>query len=830
MEMRAAAYSEGNVSLKIVSAKDNSNVQKEQIQAFIDEGVDLLVVAPNQYNSITTVLDKAYDKGIPVILIDRKADSPKYTAFIGTDNYEIGRTIGSYMAGKLGGKGIVLEIKGLNSSSPAVERHRGFADAIAAFPGISTVDGGDTDWTEESAITVTEAFAGRNPGFKADAVFGHNDRIASGARKILGDDGGIYVGVDALPSDDGGVKMVIDGKLDATYIYPTRGDLVVALAMQVLNNEPFEKDTYLSSALITSDNAAIMLTQMDEVRDMQDRIMGINSQIDVFLKQYNTQRLLLIMSVIVVLLILFLAAYIYRNELRRHNRAVAEANERLRFFTNVSHEIRTPLTLIADPLARISETETLSGKGRKMLELVNRQVEVLLNLVSQILDIRKIQNQKMSVSMAETDIAACVRRCCESFIPHASARGIGVKTYIPEHLRVMTDEGKIERIAYNLVSNAIKYSPEGCCIGITLASDKSEGSFSISVSDQGKGIKPKDLKKIFQRFYQVTDSVSGTGIGLALVQDMVKLMKGDIKVESEPGKTEFKVILPSEIIGCEDTAVHENIVLESSAPRRTAVYNALDGEQVLVVDDNADVRSYLHDLLGDAGYGVLEAANGTEAMQTATENIPDIVISDVMMPGTNGHALCQKLKEQTVTSHIPVILITASAMEEDRAKGYESGADAYISKPFTSRIILSRIRNLIDGRKHLKDIFSYTVQAQEPAPQTENILPQAENKFVSLFRQKVEEKMCESNFSVETLAAELNMSRVQLYRKIKALTGQNPVELVRDARLAKADWLLKNEGANVSEAAYSVGFSSPSYFIKCYKERYGKTPKENLTA
>ena len=845
-EMLSSAYAEGDITLDIVSAADDNELQERQITEFVEKGVDLIVVAPNQTIPISSALQKAKRKGIPVICVDRKAEEFVCDAFIGADNENAGRSVGQFLVSRLKGKGVVVEFGGLAGSSPASERNKGFLEALRNSPGIKVVNGGSTDWTTEGAERTIEAFIHQHPDVRPDAIFGHNDRIAVAAKKLYKRHGidVISVGVDALPTPDGGLRKVANGELEASYLYPTRGDLIIKLAKKVLEGEKIEKDTYLSSALITRENAEAVLTQIDDMQQMQQRITTLNSQINGFLRQINNQRLMFMLALVIVLLLISFGVYVFREELAKRKRSEAETNERLRFFTNVSHEFRTPLTLIADPLDRIDRSRELSGNNARLLSLAKRQVDVMLGLVSTLLDLRKVQDNKMSLHPQEVDIAKTFRLWVEGFKPMAETKGVGIRLSAPQQLIVTVDTDKLERISYNLLSNALKYSPPSTVVEVSLASHSDH--FVFMVNDQGKGLTEEEVSRIFIRFYQAPSSVSGTGIGLALAKELVDMMGGSIDVKSIPHEgTSFKVSIPTAIQKVSDEKQEKYMFVDPVEVKADAitVSEKETDNLVLVVDDNADVRTYLRDTLQQEGYKVIEANDGVSGLRSASENVPDIIVSDVMMPVMGGHELCRQLKSQTVTSHIPVIMLTAQAMDDQRMEGYDVGVDAYITKPFSSRVLLSRVRNLLKNRLLLKVVFSgegtepdiskkdthsteLTGKNSQEETNGDDGRISMESAFLTSFKEQVEQHMTESGFSVETLAANLNLSRVQMYRKIKAITGQNPVELIREARLLRADDMLRTGRYTISEVAYCVGFSSPSYFSKCYKQQFGHTPGE----
>ena len=836
-ELRMGTYLFDNVELRIASANDDDRRQIEQIDSLVDSGIDLLFVSPNQMNTVSEAIDRAYDRGIPVIYFDRKTNSKKYTAFIGADNYDIGRTMGHFLATQFGGKGRVVEITGLKDSSPAIERHRGFMDAIKEYPGIKLVYMSHGNWTTPSGEKAMDEILKHTRDF--DCVFAQNDRMADGARNVMrrkaADMKVSYIGVDALPMQNGGMPQVKDGSLLASYLYPTRGDLVMQLAINILEGKPYERENHLKSTIVTRDNVDAMLMQADEMKQQRDRLEVLHGQVDRYLAQYNHQKVFLLLSSIIIALLIVFFIYIYRTIIMKRRLAEETMNAKLQFFTNVSHEFRTPLTLIADPVDRLLADTHLGEEQRRLLQLARKNVSMMLRLVGEILDFRKVQNGKMTVETSRFDLAAGLREWTGNFGPVAQKKRIAMNTSMPETLVVCTDRNKVERICYNLLSNAMKYTNDGGCINVSLAGAE-DGSFTLSVADNGIGIAPDKLSHVFDRFYQARHNMGGTGIGLALVKSFVDLLGGRVSVKSTEGQgSEFIVTLPSaktanaeETPGAGKTSeilADEYIASSGVDPDDDRDYcddimtesgDGSEREEILVVDDNDDMKKYVGSLLSST-YDVSYASDGNEGLEKATREVPGLIVCDVMMPGMNGLEMCRRIKTSTATSHIPVILLTANAREGQRADGYECGADAYIVKPFSGKVLTARVRNLIESRRQLKNIYA---QGETDETQPESM----DKHFMNEFRAKVNEHLADPALNVETLSAELGLSRVQMYRKVKALTGSTPVELIRITRLKRADKLLKAGGHTVSEVSYEVGFSSPSYFSKCYKDYFGHTP------
>ena len=864
-ELKTGEYLNDSILVRLASSNDDNVLQNKQINQFVDEGVDLLVVSPNQLSAISKAVERAYDKGIPVILYDRKTNSDKYTAFIGCDNYAMGKSMGNYIASRLHGKGRVVEVRGLEGSSPALERHRGFMDAIKPYPGIQVVASEGGDWKEESGILAMKRILEKVQDF--DYVYAHNDRLAWGAyvaAKQMGMEQKYkYTGVDAMATEGGGLELVRDGVFDATYLYPTKGDEVIALAMKILTHKPYRRDNYLSTSIITRENAEITLMEAREAERQAKNLKTLHKQVDQYLADYNSQKVILVglgffLLVIIVAAVLIFRGYVIKarlnEELARKNEEVLElTHSRLVFFTNISHELRTPLTLIADPVEMLLEDDGIKGKSRELLKMVQRNAIALQQLVGSILDFRKIQNGKMELKLSRFDIVKALQLWTGDFALTAERKNIRLHldvdgyTATPE---IVADEEKIARVVFNLLSNAMKYTPAGGDIFVALK-NVGKDNLRIDVRDTGKGIAKEEADMVFERFFQAKGAASGTGIGLALVKSFVELHHGEARVESELGKgSDFFFTIPREQEG-EIQVIHndgksvDNSASTSSPAGNNYVDESVlqyidDGEKkggklqqvvdgsankptLLIVDDNNDIRQYERTLLQD-DYIVLEASDGKEGLEVAKKEVPDLVVCDVMMPVMDGLEFTRQLKTHTATSHIPVIMLTAKNLEEQRAEGYDHGADSYITKPFHSKVLLARIENLLRQRKLLKHVYQGSKEAETEI--ADSHLEDRDKQFIQKLRDIIRENMSNSAFGVEDIGKEIGLSRVQLYRKVKAMTGSSVVDLLRKARLSKAKRLLESRSKSVSEVAYEVGFSAPSYFTKCFKDEYGMLPGE----
>lgn len=858
--VREALFYDG-VEVEIRTAKDNNRNQIADIKYFIDKKVDLLIVAPNEAAAITPVVEKAYRQGIPVVVIDRKILSDKYTAFVGADNYEIGKDVGQYILNRLHGKGKVLEITGLEGSTPAMERHKGLTDVLKEEPGIEITASVDGAWLQSVAGEKMDSVFQTNKNI--DLVFAQNDRMAIGAylsaRQQQLEKEMLFVGIDALPGKEYGVEQIINGVLDATFIYPTGGDKIVQVAMDILEKRPYERETKLSTALVDKTNARVMQLQTDHITEQDGKIERLNNQVNEYLSRYSAQTMFLYACLIILLLFAALLAIIVRAywtknrmnmELSRQKKKLEEQRDqlislskqleeathaKLVFFTNVSHDFRTPLTLVADPVEQLLEDKALTPRQQSLLKVVHKNVHILLRLVNQILDFRKYENDKLELVRANMNLRMQLQEWSHSF------QTLALKKHIHFVLEVNDDRAdylmavdaeKMERVYFNLLSNAFKFTPENGTITVTLSTlTKEEGGryARLVVADTGSGISVQHIRHIFDRFYQIDVNHAGSGIGLALAKAFVELHGGEITVDSVEGKgTVFTVDIPMTVV--EEPSA--DLVQEPRITQQTVVEELEDMETeeqipdenkecILIIDDNADVRDYVKSLLKEE-YTVIEAPDGRAGLKKAMKYVPDAIICDVMMPVMDGLECCRKLKTELQTSHIPVMLLTACSLDEQRIQGFECGADSYISKPFNSKLLLVRLRNLMDNHKRLKQFFG------DKTTLSKESVSDVDKGFVDRFRELIEENLADSELSVEDLGSKMGLSRVQLYRKIKALTNYSPNELVRIARLKKAASLLASSEKTISEITYEVGFTSPSYFTKCYKEYFGESPTDFL--
>ena len=863
-EIRREALFYPNVDIEIRTVKDDNEAQKKDIEHFIEKKVDLLIVSPNEADAVAPAIEKAYDAGIPVVFFDRKIHSDKYSAYVGADNYEVGYQVGEYIASRLSGKGQIVELTGLKGSTSALERHEGLVDALKQTS-VQVLESVDAAWLQASAEQAFDSILNKNP--QIDLVFAHNDRMAAGAylaaRKKGREKDILFVGIDALSGKGFGVEQVVNGELDATFIYPTGGDRIMQVAMAILQQKPYDRETKLSTALVNHANARIMEMQTEHIAQLDNKIDEMDKQLDAFLLRYSAQRMFLFACIIILILVGVLLFFVVRafwtknrlnEELSKQKRQVEEQRDqmmqlskelekathaKLAFFTNVSHDFRTPLTLISDPVNQLMESRNLDEHEHFLLNIVQKNVTVLLRLINQIMDFRRFESGKLKLHLSEFNVSESIHEWTEAFRTLSYRKHIRFEVIADptgSDYTMIADAEKMERITYNLLSNAFKFTPENGKVTVRLSrfEKAEEGWLRFTVSDTGVGMPAEHVQHIFESFYQIDVHHAGSGIGLALVKAFVEMHHGQIRVESAEGKgTVFIIDMPMKQAGTLAEGLEKNAIMDNL--KEGAVLAAdhegvrisservenENKEMVLVIDDNQDVRDYVKMLLQEE-YTVIEATNGLEGLQQAMKYVPDAIICDVMMPVMDGIECCRRLKSEVQTSHIPVMMLTAYTMDEQKVKGYECGADSYILKPFSAKLLMVRLRNLLDNRKRLQSFF-----ADKSTLKKESIA-EPDKSFVEKLRTLIDEHLSNPELSVEELGEKLGLSRVQLYRKAKVLTGYSPNELLRIARLKKASSLLASSEKTIAEIAYEVGFSAPSYFAKCYKDYFGENPTDFL--
>lgn len=679
-EMLAAQHIyDQNAKVVIVNAHDDTQRQIQQIDSLANAGIDLLVVAPNESGPITEAIVRTRKKGIPVIFFDRRAETQDYTAFIGGNNVVAGEMVAYYavdLAKEVTGhRPKVLEITGFKSASPVRERHEGFSKVMQEHSELD-FEWMEGDWSSEQVYDVVQQKMAE--GQLPDIIFCHNDGMTSGAYRALQEAGQEsrvkLLGIDGMP--DEGISFVQKGQLAGTYIYPTHGEEVVRLALNILTDQPYDRDNYMQGMMVTPDNVNLIAHNSREIIEQNQHLITIHDKLENAFGLYNTQKkelLASLASIVLLLVALFLIWRAVRQTKRAHRRMKALNKEQTRFYTNASHQLKTPLTLIAGPVRKLLDDSALKPNQRELLEIVGRNVDQLESVTSSVLNFRK---EVDSTSVADAT-----------------------------------------------------------------ASDALQKTLSKEIVQEGR----------------------------------MEMLKQDDNEELA---------------------------------------------NILIVDDNDDMRRYLRTLLADQFF-VLEAADGQSGLQLARESVPDLIVSDVMMPVMDGLQFCKLVKEDLITSHIPVILLTARSEEAQQLEGYECGADAYLTKPFKVGLLIARINNLLRSRKQLRHIFDGKPEEEERVQ-----LATQDKLFIDQLKEVFRKNMSNPNLKMDELGDEIGLSRVQMYRKVKVLTGYSPVELLRQMRLQRAFILLNSTTKTVAEIAYEVGFNTPGYFSKCFREQYGKQPSD----
>ena len=509
---------------------------------------------------------------------------------------------------------------------------------------------------------------------------------------------------------------------------------------------------------------------------------------------------------------------------------------KLRFFTNISHELRTPLTLIIGPVENILQTERISNSVRGQLEIVQSNSHRMLRMVNQLLDFRKIQNKKMRLKVQKSLLSDIVNETCANFKKEAYDKHINLNIENKAgDSTVWVDRSRVDTILFNLLSNAFKFTPAGKSITVTV--DEKPGYVLLIVKDEGIGIPMEKRGVLFERFSSNNElsgqNNTGTGIGMNLVKELVDLHHGYIEVESEVGKgTTFTVMFRTgkehfgsevDIVVDDKSSTQTTSLPQETLENRLAQIDTKDNKRtILVVDDNEDMRSFLSNILG-SDYRIIKAADGKEALATIEKDMPDVVITDLMMPNMDGLELTAHIKRSQDLSHIPVILLTAKSAIESRLEAMKEGADDYVTKPFEPEYLRARVRNLISQRVQLEANYRKRLMRLEPQKNDEGVQG---DTFLAKLLDIMDKQMENNTLTVDELVEDMGMGRTVFFNKLKSLTGLSPVEFIREMRIKRAAQLLEQKQYNITEVTYMVGMNDSRYFAKCFKATYGMTPSE----
>lgn len=868
-----------NLNLVFKSVRDDSQQQIADIEQFIEDGVDLLIISPNESSALSPVVEKAYDAGIPVVLYDRKVDSDKYTAFIGGDNRQIGSIAGSYTLSIIDGRKRIALIRGTRGSTADTERYEGFVSVLdqQKISGAAIAVEAYANFTREDARkAMGELLSKTREEDPYDLVFAFNDEMAAGVYDAYVEAGmkkPFIMGIDALLAADGTgtIPYILDGMIDASFIYPTGGNAVISLAHRILMGEPFERENILSTEMVNRTNVRVYQTQVNQLAEKQRRAEELNSRIQAYNQRYERQQqmMYIILAFAMILgMVLILLAF----TMRTRNRLVIRLNEqnaqilkqvesleaqkkqlidlseqleettqaKLNFFTNISHEFKTPLSLISGPIDDLIANKQMPANAEVPLDILKRNSSKLTRLITELLDFRTLESGNLAVNYSMGNLDTFLREILKMFADVIRRRNLHFEYEVDDSgYEIPFDPIKMEKVFTNLLSNAFNHVDKEGTIRIRLSSTPIESGrdINLSVFNSGSYIPPENIEKIFQRFYTLDAEQKGTGIGLALVTSLVDALGGVIQVDSEQATgTTFTVKIPLE----KDLLTDARFNTKTYVPEFAKLKLATMGEEdvasgildemareegkptVLVIEDNVDMRYYIRTILS-SDYHVLLAKDGNIGTSKAFKLLPDIVLCDIMMPDMDGYEVCRQLKGNPSTKDIPIILLTACSLDEQRARGYESGAEAFMQKPFNVTTLKVRMRQLLQRKEQI----SSEIQGDWLIGRKAGTLSSAAATMLNRFREYVEEHIME-NISLDEIAQHLGYSKSKLYRELKDVTEYSPIDLVNLVRLHKAVDLMTREQQNITEAAFNTGFSSPSYFSRTFLKYYYMRPKDYI--
>nr|WP_255066764.1 substrate-binding domain-containing protein [Lacihabitans sp. LS3-19] len=847
-EMKRELAFHPEFKLEIIESYSETEQQIEQVRAIAKEDIDLLIITPNEAKPLTAAIEEIYKSGVPVIFVDRKTDSGQYTAFIGADNYEIGKTTGKFISSQFRDRGNIIELELEMTSSPATERHRGFKDAVADAPNLKIVESVEIKDGLTDINNYLPRILKEHP--ETNIVFAHTDFLAvtayEVAQKVEKAKSLFFVGIDALPVSKG-MQQVKERILDASLLYPTGGAEAIQTAVKILKKQPFKKENKLLTNVITAENVDIMLSQIEKIKEQQVDIERQVYRINDLNKTYSSQRnrLYFMSALFIGVVVLGTFLFFLLQEKQQSNIVLAQQNDainrqkdeiekvsevarqatedKMRFYSYISHEFKTPLSLILTPTEDLIERKAYNvNESKQVLELIKKNANRLLKLVDQVLDLRKIDAGKIELNADFYDLVSFSKEIVDDFKFKAKNANIDLQFICPfKELPYEFDAEKLDKVLFNILSNAFKYTPNGGFIHVSLM--KNINNVEIKISDNGVGMSEIDRENAFEMFYRANKNVSlGTGLGLALSREFVHLHKGEISVESKKDSgTSFIISLPLLLNDSRNQVADAPVFdheIETEKVEKSELRPLESDISLVIIEDNAELLEFLNAKFSKL-YNVYLAESAEEGWDKILNFVPDLIISDVMLPKQDGFELTQKVKQDFRTSHIPVILLTAKGKIESQIEGTKAGADAYMGKPFNQLLLEEKVKNLIENRDRMRRRFSNEIT-------NPGNVQSSERKFLLDFELLIEKYLNDSTLSVEKLSAELGMSRVQLYRKITAITNHNVNDYIAEYKIKKAKSLLADASKNISEIAYELGFNNPSYFTTFFKQKTNKTPSE----
>ena len=874
-EMNRELFFHPNLKMEYKETRDNVPVQIQQVEELLKQKIDVLIICATDATQLVPVVTKVYRSGIPVIVLDRNIASQNFTNHIGADNRQIGAIAGKYIANLLNGKGNILEVTGQISSSPAIDRSRGFDSVVNLCPELHIAYKVKGDWLAQIAQTRLEDIGQHLSGI--DAVFAHNDVMASAASHVIDSIAHRKVpviGVDALPGPGLGLDMVKNGRLTGSIIYPTGGKEAIRNAALLAQHKTLPRQTVLKTALIDSNNVETVEMQLDKIASQQEDIEQQQHMISVQQTIYKSQRTYIsILAVFVVSLLLAAILLWYsrvvnkriNKDLYKKNRDINTKNEQIKqmslaaqetheakinFFTKISHEFRTPLSLIISPLEDMLDNPKLSKEWKNVLLMMKKNAYRLLQLVTQLMDLRKIEFGKFQLQVSKDDIVSFSQDILRSFDSLARQRHITTRVSSASRaIHCLFDAYTIEKILLNLLSNAFKFTPDGGDIWIQIQENKTGNNITFIVSDTGVGIDEESKKLLFSFFHNNEKRQRrSNGIGLHLVRELVLLHHGIISIDSKVNEgTKVTFCIPLEydyspremFLQPAQVAVSDNqdniyiSSLDATTAADTRHWDPVRANNkrhtLLVIEDNEDLRGLLYRKLSEA-YDVVTAKDGKTAIKTLYELLPDIIICDIMLPDIDGLEITKRCKNDVKTSYIPVVLLTARSSDEQYKEGLKNMANAYITKPFHFDLLIQTIENLLANsallKEHYTSLGNTHLQHQEDLTTLGVNNVKTKRKFVTDFISVVEQNIANEQLDVQLICDMLHISRGQLYRKVKLLLKTNVNEYILSARILKAKSYLLEGEHTIAEIAAKTGFSTSGYFATVFKKMTGVSPSE----
>lgn len=862
-EMRREQALHPEIDFKILKANNHSESQIEQIRQLVREGVNLLIVSPNESKPLTKIIDSIYNTGLPVILVDRKTESNAFSAFIGGNNVEIGKIAASYLKTLHPSGAKVLEMQLSLSITPAIERSQGFAAEFADNTTHRIIQTLELDQGVDSFKPEFYKILNTQP--EINSIFAHSDFLAHQASSWLKEmpwsRSITIVGVDGLPGEGNGIDHVENEDIHASLLYPTGGSESILTALSILNHLPYEKINKLNTIVISKSNARTVHMQFKKIENLQESIDKQVGLISSLQKIFQTQRNYIILLLSSLFISVLLGWFLWQSlrkkqianlELVEKNNEIMEkqlqilemsdelkvaTNAKVNFFTNISHELRTPLTLIMGVSDELLEGKNNEKQTNALVRQVKQNSIRLLRLINQLMDFRKAEFNKMNLSVSEYNIIDFIKIICDSYSSVAAQRNISFKFLTKtEEIKLWFDPDKMDKVIFNLLSNAFKFTPDNGTVTVSILLDSYEKTVKINFEDSGNGIDKDEFEKIFEPFYQIKSVHSaGTGLGLSLSKSLIELHKGSINVQSIKGHgARFTIVLPigkdhysaNQITKNEDYIISTDSIYDESLNYQLGQVNEreikhVDGFHIHIIEDNEEIQQFLLRNL-ESKYQITQSITGDDGFAQSTNLVPDLLLCDLSLPGMDGIEIVKALKNDLRTSHIPIIILTSRATISQQIEAMQAGAESFITKPFNIQVLEVTIQNLIHNRQILKgSIHNDVIDLRE-----NTTLKTIDQDFISRLTMYIQNHFTDQQFQINDLCEEMQLSRSQLYRKAKSLLGENISDFIQNKRLSYAEKLLLSTDTPIADIAYSSGFSSPDYFSTVFKLKYNVTPSQ----